>query len=190
MNAHWFKMAAGVCAAGLVSSSAVATSIEYDIAFNGGGYSASGQIDVSGGVATSGYLDVTYGSTTVDYNYLAIGTGVVSDNNGDNLPYGDNLVDPSAADFVDQNGILFLTAPVIGGHSAGAGVYLSADQNNGYVPNLNGYGNSPGFGWGVPNVDGTATISAVPDGASTMMLLGASIGGFFVIGKRRASSVR
>jgi hypothetical protein len=144
----------------------------YNLTFSGGGYSASGQINVTGGIATSGYLDVTYGATTVDYNYLAIGptTAVVQNNNGDNLPYGDNVINVGAPDFVDEYGLLFLTAPVVGWHTAGAGMYLSADQNHGYVPNLNGYGNSPGFGWGVPDTDGTVTLApaAVPE-ASTLL---------------------
>jgi hypothetical protein len=173
---------AAVCVAGLTTS-AVAT--PYNITFTGGGWSAVGQVDVTGGLATSGYLNVTYGATTVDYNYLATGIGIVSDNNGDNLPYGDNLISLINPDFVDQNGLLFLTAPIIGGHSAGAGIYLSADQNNGYVPNLNGYGKSPGFGWGVPNVDGTATISAVPDGGSTFGLLGAGLVSLMAFAKRK-----
>jgi hypothetical protein len=55
-------------------------------------------------------------------------------------------------------------------------MYLSADQNNGYDPNFNGYGNFPaGFGWGNPNVDGTATISVVPDSGMTVALLGGAL---------------
>ncbi len=180
---------AAVCAAG-VSMSAWAT--PYNIAFNGGGWSAVGQVDVTSGLATGGYLDVTYGLVTVDYDYLApvnpstppnLGV-VVSNNNGDNLPLVDNLVDVHATYFVDEYGLLFLTAPDIGGHSSGAGIYLSADQSNGNVPNLNGYGNSPGFGWGNPNVDGTATVIMLPDGGSTAMLLSAGMLGLVILSRK------
>jgi hypothetical protein len=53
-------------------------------------------------------------------------------------------------------------------------MYLSADQNNGFVPNLNGYGNPPaGFGYGNPNVDGSATITLAPVPEASTMLAGA-----------------
>ena len=181
-------MAASLCVAGLVACAtrSCANGITYNIGFNSGGWSAIGQIDVTAGVASSGYLDVTFGPTTVDYDYLAVGIGVVQNNNGDNLPYGDNLVDVNSADFVDQNGLLFLTAPVVGWHSAGAGIYLSADQFNGFVPNLNGYGNTPGFGWNNPNVDGTATITPIPDSSTVGLAVVALVGLFLARRKIKA----
>jgi hypothetical protein len=167
----------------------------YNITFTGDGYSAAGQIDVNSGVATSGYLDLTYGASTTDYNYLAPANPatppnlaiIVSDDNGDNLPLVDNLVNPSATDFVDEYGLLFLTAPLVGQHSAGSGIYFSADQNNNYVPNLTGYGSA--FGWGNPNVDGTASIVAAPEPTATAGFAGISAICMLLIALRRKSVV-
>lgn len=190
MKIQKLQLAIMVGAMGMAAQSQAAM---YDITFSGSGWYASGQIDVVNGVATSGNLDVTYGSTTIDYGYLAIGTGIVKDNDGDNLPIGDNLISPSAADFVDQNGLLFVQNPINGDGSSPAGMYLSADQNNGYVPNLNGYGNAPaGWGWGNPNVDGTATLVSVPEPESTARFAGFSAFGLlgFLTLRRKLPSRR
>jgi hypothetical protein len=171
-------MTAGACVVAMLIGFAPqqARATPYNITFTGGGWSAVGQVYVTGGLATSGYLDVTYGATTIDYGYLATGSGIVKNNNGDQIPVMDNLINLTAADFVDQSGLLFVTTPINNGGQTTAFINLSADQNNGYVPNLSGWGNSPaGFGYGVPNVDGTTTISAVPDGGSTATLLGAGM---------------
>jgi hypothetical protein len=177
MNANIFEvilMAAGLLLA--VESRAAL----FDITFSGENCAASGQIDVANNSATSGFLDVTYNGTTIDYNYLAVsgaGQVIVSDNNGDNLPYGGtgNYVSATSTPFLDANGLLFLTAPIVNGHTSGGGMYISIDQYSQALPapyNLTGYGNSPsGFGWGAPNVDGTATITPVPE--PTTMLAGA-----------------
>ena len=157
----------------------------YDITFTGAGWSASGQIDVSGGVATSGNLDVTdvATATTIDYGFLATGSGIVKDNNGDNLPTGDNLVSLAATDPFDENGLLFVQIPINGNGNSPAGMYLSADQNNGFVPNLNGYGNAPaGFGFGNPNVDGTLTLLT----AGTRVPVDHDLGGFCGDGDARS----
>ena len=186
------KISIVIAAAALLIGAQADASL-YNISFSGGGWSASGQINVSGGVATTGYLDVNYGATTKHYGYLATGWNylnwngnIVTDNNGDNAPIGDNLVNTAGPIYVDQYGLLFVTSPVniIAPNNQGfaaAVMYLSADQNNGYVPNLNGYGNAlAGFGWGNPNVDGTLTLTAVPEpttivaGALLLLPFGAS----------------
>jgi hypothetical protein len=174
----------------------------YDITFSGGGYTASGQITVvassisaSGYTATSGYLDVTYGGNMVDYNYLAVstdGTQQFSNNNGDNLPYGGTgnyvLPDYSAANpFLDANGLLFTT---VTGHG-GLGIYLSIDQYSTATPipyNLNGYGNGlEGFSYDVPNVDGTATLVAVPEPAAMTKFAGGAALGLLLLAGRKKS---
>jgi len=172
MKRQQLKLAILVAAMGVVAQ---AQAQWYDITFTGGGWTASGQIDVNSGVATSGFLDVTYGTTTIDYGYLATGTGTVENNNGDVLPIGDNLISLTASDFVDPSGLLFVQNPISGGGHSPAFINLSADQNNGNVPNLHGDGNAPlGFGYEKPYVDGTATIAAAPEPASTAKFAGFS----------------
>jgi hypothetical protein len=166
--------------AGAMSMAVQSQAAMYDITFTGGGWSASGQIDVVGGVADSGYLDVTQGSTTIDYGYLATGTGNIENNNGDVYPIGDNVISLTSSDFVDQYGLTFAQTPINGSGHSPAIVNLSADQNNGYVPNLNGYGNAPaGFGYNNPDVDGTASLVAIPEAASMAQFAGFSALGLF-----------
>lgn len=178
MKKQAMRMVIIVAAIGLAAKSQA--SIEtYDVTFTGSGWSASGQIDVSGdatgGVATSGYLDVTYGSTTIDYGYLATGVGNVENNNGDVIAIGDNLVSLTAADPFDQSGLLFVQTPINGGGNTPAFLELSADQNNGYVPNIYGSGNAPaGWGYENPNVDGTVSLVAVLEPTSTTAYAGLS----------------
>ena len=90
MKKHLIQLAILVVATGMAVKSQAASQI-YNITFTGTGLSASGQInvDVVNNTATSGFLDVTYGATTINYNYLAVGSGLVEDNNGDDLSYTD-----------------------------------------------------------------------------------------------------
>jgi hypothetical protein len=84
---------------------------------------------------------------------------------------------------LDEIGLMFSTAPITGGpspgsmtggsHTAGAVINLSLDQTQSYITyNLEGWGNTlgskalgsvPGFGYGDPNVDGSLTLTAVPE---------------------------
>ncbi len=189
MKKHLIQLAILVVATGMAVKSQAASQI-YNITFTGTGLSASGQInvDVVNNTATSGFLDVTYGATTINYNYLAVGSGLVEDNNGDDLSYTDNVF-PNSIPFTDANGLLFLTSPVNGNYTAGGGIYLSIDQYSQANPvpyNLNGYGNPPaGFGYNNPNQDGTATIAAVPEPKTTTMIGLSALGMLFVAFRKK-----
>ena len=157
-----------------------ATPTTYDITFNGDGSVASGQIVVDGGVATSGYLDVTAGWGIGDYTLYTWTGPVVSSvrvSGGTDLIV-DNLVNVGSYPFLDIYGLAFVSN--LPPPQPSEGMDLSLDSGTTY--NLGGYGID---GYGDPNADGVATLTAVPDGASTVLLLGFGLAALGVMGLQR-----
>jgi hypothetical protein len=160
------------CAITLMITSSAKAAVDYDITFTGGGVSASGVVDVgAGGLVVGGYLDVSSGPNQGSFNFQPV---LDYENvNGDNTG-NDNLVFlGTPADFLDIGGLSF------GNYFQGYGLW----DNGGGVYELWGYDYYPPFtehggadsGYGVPDVLGTATLAAAPDGGMTFGLLGGAL---------------
>jgi hypothetical protein len=147
----------------------------YDVSFSGGGSVANGQIDVESGVAVSGYLDVTAGAAQGTYSLYTWSGGGISSvrvTGGTDLIV-DNIVNAGANPFLDVYGMAFVNS----GHTEG----IDFSINYGTTYNLAGFGS---LGYGVPNANGSATITAVPE--PTTMVAGVGAVGLVLAGMARS----
>jgi hypothetical protein len=158
-----------------------ADTYNYNLTFtetDGNGISAAnGQLDIVGGYAVGGYLDVTAGPAqgTYDlYTWAGGGTSSVRVTGGTDLIV-DNAVTVGGNPFLDIYGLAF-TSP-----GDTEGIDFSLDSGTTY--NLGGFGT---FGYYVPNANGSATLSAVPETSSTLALLGCSFGAIISVRRRLA----
>lgn len=158
-----------------VMSTAHADTIDYDLSFSGGGVSASGIIDVDDGTATGGsfYIDgIANISPTTEFTLLP-GSGTYINNVSPtiNLTY-DNIVTAGASPFLDDNGLVFTGVNSLGQDS---GFELWYD-NGTYI-----FSGNPPYTYGI---DGTATLTTVPDGGMTVGLLSSALVGLQVLRRK------
>jgi hypothetical protein len=158
-----FKIAA-VAVAAFITTAAQAQIYTYDVTFTGGSSAANGQIEVQSGLAIGGFLTVTEGPNQGTYQ-LVPGSGVFNAGrvNGGSDLIVDNLVNPAADPFLDDNGVAF----------------EAADKSIGF----NLWGNSPGsyslwdaggpiapYTYVIDNGMATLTLTSVPEPASVGLL--------------------
>jgi len=151
-------MLAALALSALSPSLVKANTYNYDLKFTetdgNGNSAANGQLDIVGDHAVAGYLDVTAGAAQGTYSlYTWAGGGIssVRVTGGTDLIV-DNAVTVGGNPFLDIYGLAF-TSP---GNTEG--IDFSLDSGTTY--NLGGFGTS---GYYVPNANGNATLTAVPE---------------------------
>jgi hypothetical protein len=171
----------------------------YDFTYTGSYFQATGTLDLVSGLAVSGSGTLTYDNGTVTTTPITLfplnpamegnisGDGIRS--NGTDLNGLDNLVFPGSNPLLDGAGLIFWmgsTAP------AAALADTGTHPNFGTVDAYNIYSSgsyaSIGVLGGPYTIDsGSFTLTSVPDGGTTLALLGLAVAG--LAGLRRKLSV-
>jgi hypothetical protein len=172
----------------------------YDFSYNGSYFQATGTLDVNGsGLAVSGSGTLTYDSVTTAITLFPLNAAMLADTSSDSVRTAggtdliglDNQVYPGVNPLVDGLGLIFWM-----GSTTPTGALASTASNpnfcdgvaspctvGGFAIYSNGPGSYSAFGADIPldglyNGDnGSFTLTYVPDGGTTLVLLGLAVAG-------------
>ena len=178
----------------------------YDFTYNGGYFTATGTLDLNGsGLALSGSGTLMYDSVTTAITLFPLNAAMLADPSGNGVRAGgtdwnqiDNQVYVGSNPLVDGYGLIFWT-----GSTTPTGALADSSIHPNFCEGIPScavdlfaiYSNGPssysGFGAGPTGLyagdNGSFTLTAVPDGGTTLALLGLAIAG--LAGLRRKLGV-
>ncbi len=176
----WKLRMAVVAFATILVAQAHAAISTYDISFTGGSSALTGYIDVQSGQAIDGEVYVTEAGvdSSVAYNLVTLASPLVNGNPG-------TIVDPSGDDIIFDTTFPIDSTGLAWANSDAIGFNLWSDGGSSYT--LYSAGN--GLSGHIYNIDdGTATITAVPEPATTSTYAGIAALGLLLLSRRRKVS--